>query len=40
MHKHAVAVAAQKKRNRLVHVFVLGAHAVARIDHDVLAALV
>src|ERR1041385_4807675 len=40
VYEHALAVAAKKERNRLVHVLVLRTHAVARRDEHVLAPLV
>src|ERR1051325_8254840 len=40
VYKHAVAVAAEKERNRLVHVLVFRAHTVARREQNFLSALV
>ena len=40
VHEHPVAIAAEKERNRFVHVFVLRAHAVSGEDVNVLTSLV
>ena len=40
VHKHAIPVAAQEKRYRLVHVFVLRPHTVTRRDQNSLPTLV
>ena len=40
VNEHAVAVAAHEERNRLVHILVLHAHAIACVSDDLLAALV
>src|SRR6185295_8117399 len=40
VYKHSVAIAAEKKRNWLVHILVLRAHAIASPNIDVLPTLV